>query len=106
MAKKQNKLKPGNKTLFKTPYTFDVSVWEIFYTLCTGATLIVAPKDLHRDPLGLLKFICDESIDLCHFVPSVLQLMLNEMDSQKDYKLPLKYLHLSGEALPAPLAKK
>lgn len=104
--KNQNKLKPGNKTLFKTPYTFDVSVWEIFYTLCTGATLIVAPKDLHRDPLGLLKFICNESIDLCHFVPSVLQLMLNEMDSQKDYKLPLKYLHLSGEALPAPLAKK
>ncbi len=99
-------LKPGNKTLFKTPYTFDVSVWEIFYTICTGATLVVAPKDLHRNPLGLLNFINDESIDLCHFVPSVLQLVLNEMNYHKGYELPLKYLHLSGEALPAPLAKK
>ncbi|WP_225248503.1 AMP-binding protein, partial [Pseudomonas tehranensis] len=44
---------PNDRVLQKTPYSFDVSVWEFFWPLITGATLVVARPDGHRDPAYL-----------------------------------------------------
>src|SRR5690606_31877440 len=40
----------SDRILQKTPATFDVSVWEFFLPLITGATLVVAPPEAHKDP--------------------------------------------------------
>ena len=39
--------------LQKTPVTFDVSVWELFWPLQVGARLVIAAPDGHRDPAYL-----------------------------------------------------
>ena len=39
--------------LQKTPFSFDVSVWEFFWPLMTGARLVLAPPGAHRDPARL-----------------------------------------------------
>ncbi|MGI1848010.1 AMP-binding protein, partial [Rhodococcus sp. SJ] len=41
---------PGDVVLQKTPFTFDVSVWEFFWPLQVGARLVVAEPEVHRDP--------------------------------------------------------
>src|SRR2546429_1619853 len=39
-----------DRVLQKTPLTFDVSVWELFWPLMCGARLVVAPPGAHLDP--------------------------------------------------------
>ena len=93
-------LSPANRFLQKTPYTFDVSVWELFLPMLCGAPLVVAAPGLHRDPQALAALIRAEGVDVVHFVPSMLAAFLDEPGSQG---LVMHSVFCSGEALPAHL---
>ena len=67
--------------LQKTPATFDVSVWEFFLPLISGARLVVAPPGAHRDPRAIAGLIRDYGVTALHFVPSMLALFLDAPDS-------------------------
>lgn len=84
--------------LQKTPFSFDVSVWEFFWTLMFGARLVVAKPDGHTDAQYLLKTIEEKSITTLHFVPSMLNLFLQE--SERGRGRNLRRVICSGEALP------
>ncbi|CDR01299.1 non-ribosomal peptide synthetase [Streptomyces iranensis] len=71
-------LTADDRVLQKTPAGFDVSVWEFFWPLLHGATLVVAAPDGHRDPGYLASLIRRESITTVHFVPSMLRMFLQE----------------------------
>ncbi|WP_157574284.1 non-ribosomal peptide synthetase, partial [Nocardia jejuensis] len=96
--------------LQKTPATFDVSVWEFFWPLQTGARLVVAKPDGHRDPVYLAQVIAEEGITTAHFVPSMLSVFvttgLGEWDATEGPAPRLRQVFASGEALPAPTAQK
>jgi amino acid adenylation domain-containing protein len=90
-------LSPQDKVLQKTPYSFDVSIWETFWTLTQGSTLVVAKPNGHKDPVYLTELIVAQQITLVHFVPSMLDVMLQsdcwpQCTSVKD-------VFCSGEAL-------
>lgn len=87
-----------DKVLQKTPFSFDVSVWEFFWPLITGATLVIARPEGHKDPAYLVDLINRELITTIHFVPSMLQAFLNE-PSAKTCRSIRKTI-CSGEALP------
>ncbi|WAZ26179.1 amino acid adenylation domain-containing protein [Streptomyces cinnabarinus] len=72
------RLDASDRVLQKTPFSFDVSVWEFFWPLMTGATLVVARPGGHRDSGYLARIIQDEDITTLHFVPSMLQVFLTE----------------------------
>ncbi|HET7505625.1 MAG TPA: amino acid adenylation domain-containing protein, partial [Kofleriaceae bacterium] len=69
---------PTDRILQKTPFSFDVSVWEFFWPLMTGACLVVARPEGHRDGRYLVDTIQREQITTLHFVPSMLQVFLLE----------------------------
>ncbi|WP_145193680.1 AMP-binding protein, partial [Pseudomonas sp. URMO17WK12:I11] len=54
--------------LQKTPFSFDVSVWEFLWPLQTGARLVMARPGGHRDPEYLRQVIEHEAITTLHFV--------------------------------------
>ncbi|WFU85657.1 non-ribosomal peptide synthase/polyketide synthase [Bradyrhizobium sp. CIAT3101] len=92
-------LKATDVVLQKTPFGFDVSAWEFFWTLLEGATLVLAPPDAHRDPAALVDLIIGERITTVHFVPSML---VSFMDAKSvDRCTSLRRVLCSGEALPA-----
>ncbi|HWX40369.1 MAG TPA: amino acid adenylation domain-containing protein [Blastocatellia bacterium] len=62
--------------LQKTPFSFDVSVWELFWPLLNGASLVLAAPGGHRDRDYLFDLIEREQISTLHFVPSMLSAML------------------------------
>ncbi|MEV7463440.1 amino acid adenylation domain-containing protein [Streptomyces rubiginosohelvolus] len=66
------RLTEDDRVLLKTPATFDVSVWELFWPLLTGATLVTAGPDDHRDPTALARLLREHRITTVHFVPSML----------------------------------
>lgn len=83
--------------LQKTPYTFDVSVWELLMPMVTGCRLVFANHELHRDPVGIKELLLREKISIVHFVPSMLSAFLQVCNGTL---FPdLKHVICSGEAL-------
>ena len=87
-----------DRVLQKTPYTFDVSVWEFFWPLLNGAQLIVARPGGHQNSWYLVRSIIEQGITVVHFVPSMLNAMLNEPSFEDCTSL--RHIFCSGEALP------
>ncbi|GAA3174169.1 hypothetical protein GCM10020255_064530 [Rhodococcus baikonurensis] len=83
--------------LQKTPFTFDVSVWEFFWPLQVGARLAIAAVDGHRDPAYLAALIASERVTTIHFVPSMLEVFL--ADTVVTRSSALTRVFASGEAL-------
>ncbi|AFY82810.1 non-ribosomal peptide synthetase [Oscillatoria acuminata] len=97
-------LTASDRVLQKTPFSFDVSVWEFFWPLLTGARLIVAQPDGHKDSTYLVKLIAESQITTVHFVPSMLQVFLEERGLENCHSL--RQVFCSGEALPKELADR
>src|SRR5512133_1572471 len=76
-AQETFKLTPDDCILQKTPFSFDVSVWEFFWPLITGASLCIAKPGGHKNNAYLLDVITSNNVTVVHFVPSMLGLFLN-----------------------------
>jgi amino acid adenylation domain-containing protein len=97
-------LTPDSRVLQKTPFAFDVSVWEFFWPLITGARLVIARPGGHRDPEYLIEVIQSNGITLLHFVPSMLRAFLS-MNGMR--RCPgVRQVFASGEALTTELERE
>jgi amino acid adenylation domain-containing protein len=94
----------ADRVLQKTPFSFDVSVWEFYWPLLTGAGLVMARPEGHKDPAYLVETIRKGSITTLHFVPSMLPLFLADRDVPACTSL-LRVI-CSGEALPAAVVRR
>jgi acyl-coenzyme A synthetase/AMP-(fatty) acid ligase len=86
-----------DRVLQKTPFTFDVSVWELLWPLISGACLVVARPGGHRDSVYLVQLIQSQRITTLHFVPSMLDVFLREPEVERC--ATLRQVFCSGEAL-------
>ncbi|MGF7119706.1 non-ribosomal peptide synthase/polyketide synthase [Rhodococcus sp. BE178] len=85
----------SDRVLLKTVFTFDASVWELFWPLQVGASVVVAGRDDHRDPEALARVLVDESVTVAQFVPSVLGAVLDHLGDAAT----LSRVFCGGEAL-------
>ncbi|WP_051856245.1 non-ribosomal peptide synthetase [Streptomyces sp. NRRL B-1347] len=92
-----------DRVLQKTPSSFDVSVWEFFWPLISGAAIVVAPPGAHREPALLARLIQDTGVTTTHFVPSMLRAFTDEPAARECASL--RRVFSSGEALPADLVE-
>jgi amino acid adenylation domain-containing protein/non-ribosomal peptide synthase protein (TIGR01720 family) len=95
---------PGDAVLHKTPFGFDVSVWELFWPLQTGATLVVAAPGEHREPGALVETMRRERVSTVHFVPSMLQQLVEA--GGLEGLTALRRVICSGEELPGALVER
>jgi amino acid adenylation domain-containing protein len=102
-------LTAGDRVLYKTPFTFDVSVWELLWPLARGAAMVIARPDGHRDPEYLLDLITSWEVNVAHFVPSMLDVYTEVLinDGHQTLLPPsVRRVFTSGEALPRLLADR
>ncbi|GGS81893.1 non-ribosomal peptide synthetase [Streptomyces cinerochromogenes] len=98
-------LRPGEAVLHKTPVSFDVAGWELLAPLTTGATVVLARPEGHRDPSYLARLITRHAITTCHFVPSMLDAFLEEPLAASCASV-LRRVVCSGEELTVALAER
>ncbi|WP_405487682.1 amino acid adenylation domain-containing protein [Nocardia sp. NBC_00511] len=96
-------LTTADVVLYKTPETFDVSVWELFWALRVGARLTVLAPGAHRDTRAVARAIIDNGVTTAHFVPSMLALFAAEPEAAGC--ATLRRIFASGEVLPATVAQ-
>src|SRR6185312_4863777 len=94
-------LKPTDRVLQKTPFAFDVSVWEFFWPLLNGACLVMARPEGHKDPYYLGELIERGRISVAHFVPSMLRGFISSGAVARCASL--RHVFCSGEELTADL---
>ena len=94
----QYQLSAADAVLQKTPFSFDVSVWEFFWPLLTGARLVVVEPGGHLDPEYLVRLIQEQRITVLHFVPPMLRVFLDQPGVPRCESL--RHVICSGEALP------
>ncbi|MEU6540194.1 amino acid adenylation domain-containing protein [Streptomyces sp. NPDC047000] len=90
-------LTASDRVLQKTPFGFDVSVWELFWPLLHGAVLVLARPGGHREPDYLAELIARERVTVAHFVPSMLEVFLGCPTAERC--TGLRMVVCSGEAL-------
>jgi amino acid adenylation domain-containing protein len=93
---KEYQLGPNDVVLQKTPYSFDVSVWEFFWPMMTGSTVVFAQPDGHKDVQYLERLIDERGVTTLHFVPSMLRAYL---EGARGTCETVKRIFASGEAL-------
>ncbi len=94
-------LAAGDRVLQKTPFGFDASVWEVFVPLLSGATVVMAEPEGHRDPEYLVRAIREQGVTVVQFVPSQLRLVLAQGGLGECPAL--RRVFSGGEALPGAL---
>ncbi|MEZ5210153.1 amino acid adenylation domain-containing protein [Gordonia sp. (in: high G+C Gram-positive bacteria)] len=97
----------SDAVLYKTPFTFDVSVWELFWPLRVGSRMVVARAGGHRDPAYLREVISTRGVTVLHFVPSMLEVFVDAVRPGAPL-LPgsVRRVFTSGEGLQARLADR
>ena len=89
--------------LQKTPYSFDVSVWELFWWAFHGAKLCFLAPGGERNPLALAETIRKHRVTVLHFVPSMLNVFLQYLDGKpaaaRQSLASVRRVFTSGEAL-------
>jgi len=98
------RLETSDRVIQKTPFTFDVSIWEMFWPLITGARLMITKPDAHADSAYLVDFIAKHGITVAQFVPSMLRIFLQERDLSRCASL--KKVFCAGEALAPDIAQE
>lgn len=97
----------ADAVLYKTPFTFDVSVWELFWPLQVGSRMVIAQADGHRDPDYLRRLIAHRGVTTMHFVPSMLEVYVDATPPGTSLLPPgVRRVFTSGEGLPARLAER
>ncbi|MFB9903359.1 non-ribosomal peptide synthetase [Allokutzneria oryzae] len=97
-------LDTDDRVLQKTASSFDVSVWEFFWPLLQGASIVMAQPDGHRDPAYLAELIQAEGVTTVHFVPPMLQVFLQHPAASGCTSL--RRVFCGGEALPEELHRQ
>src|SRR5208282_2219523 len=97
-------LAADESVLQKTPFSFDVSGWEFFWPLISGARLVMLRPGGHRDAAYLADVIENERITSLHFVPSMLQAFLQGLKPGRCAQVAR--VICSGEALSGELRRE
>ncbi|WP_280234395.1 non-ribosomal peptide synthetase [Nocardia cyriacigeorgica] len=95
--------------LHKTPATFDVSVWELFWWAIVGARVALLEAGGERDPRRIIAAIEHDAVTVLHFVPSMLAAFIGELETDRaavDRIATLRRVFCSGEALPPALVRR
>lgn len=96
-------LTSSDRVLQKTPISFDVSGWELFWPLTVGATMVIAKPEGHRDSEYVKSIILRYGVTVTHFVPSMFQVFLQQEGLLSCSSL--RHVILSGEALSPALVR-
>lgn len=101
-------ISPSDVILQKTPYTFDVSVWEIFWWGLQGASVCLPAQNSEKNPLSIVQAIAENGVTVLHFVPSMFNMFLEGLKLVKDTSVldGIKWIFTSGEALQTNHVKK
>ena len=93
-----------DRVLQNISFSFDPSVWQIFWPLVVGAQLVLPHSKGHQDIAYLVKLIAEQTISVIALVPSLLRVLLEHSELERCQAL--RHIFCGGEALPLDLQQQ
>src|SRR5258708_6957099 len=103
-TKQKFPLSSDDKMMFQFPFTFDMSIPEIFLPLISGARIVIAKSGGQRDSGYLVELMREKKVTETLFVPSMLQVLLEEAKVKECGSV--RRISVGGEKLPVEVVKK
>ena len=82
------------------PFYFDLSVYDIYVPILSGASMVIIPPQHFKFPVRLLEYIRDHEINTIFWVPSALVLVANLRALKAVDISCLKKIMFCGEVMP------
>jgi amino acid adenylation domain-containing protein len=95
---------PVDRMVQKTAFSFDASVWEFFWPLNTGATLVIARPYAEKDGAYMVKTLQEQKVTILQLVPSLLKLLIEQEGFENCESL--RHVFCGGEALPVAVCER
>lgn len=92
--------KHTERVISQAPFHFDLSVFDLFVTLGSGATLVLPPPGIQMLPASYAEFISREQINILYATPATLQSLLRFGCLQKHSWTALRWLLFAGDVMP------
>ena len=103
-AQAKYQLHANDRVLQNTTFSFDASIWELFWPLMAGASMVLARPGGHRDNIYLRDLINEYQITTVQLVPSMLSAFLDEPGVESC--VSLRFVFAIGEFLPAAVVRR
>ena len=97
-------LRAGEAVLQNSSFSFDASVFEIFWPLAVGGRVVLGPPEGHRDPVALIETIRGAGVSTAYFVCSMLEFLLENEGIERC--TGLTRILCGGEALSVDLVRR
>ncbi|WP_406350642.1 amino acid adenylation domain-containing protein [Streptomyces sp. NBC_00658] len=80
-------------------FSFDVSVWEFWASMATGATAVTVPLRIAQSPADFLTLLSEQQVTVLGQVPSVFRSLAMAHEEAGHPELALRYLVFAGESV-------
>ncbi|WP_339239210.1 plipastatin non-ribosomal peptide synthetase PpsC [Bacillus sp. PS217] len=86
--------------MVKTSFSFDASVWQLFWWTLSGASAYLLPPGWEKDPALIVQAIHQENVTTAHFIPAMLNSFLDQAEIERlSDRTSLKRVFAGGEPL-------
>ncbi|TKY87080.1 hypothetical protein EX895_003757 [Sporisorium graminicola] len=97
----------GDRFLWQSSMSFDLSVVQIFSALCAGGTILIAKQGTRSDPEALAAFMVETGPTVTYFTPTQFTMILESAaDEVAKLASTLRFAMFAGERLPVRLAQR
>jgi amino acid adenylation domain-containing protein len=82
------------------PFHFDLSIFDIYLPLKHGASLVLIPEEIGKEPQGLAEIVARHQITIWYSAPSILSLLAQFAKSLKNDFSSVRQVLFAGEVFP------
>ncbi|MEC1867265.1 non-ribosomal peptide synthetase [Bacillus paralicheniformis] len=90
--------------VLKSSFSFDASIWQLFWWMIPGASMYLLPQGWEKDPALMTEAFVNEGVTTAHFIPAMANSFLDQVEMETEEKRTslaktLKHVFAGGEAL-------
>ncbi|MBT2230238.1 non-ribosomal peptide synthetase/MFS transporter [Nonomuraea sp. NEAU-A123] len=96
-------LGPHDRILALSALSFDLSVYDVYGALATGATLVMGEPSADKDPAAWARLVTEHRVTVWNSVPALMELLVDHAEHEGTDLSSLRLVLMSGDWIPLTL---
>ncbi|WP_411859318.1 amino acid adenylation domain-containing protein [Bacillus velezensis] len=68
--------------VLKSSFSFDASIWQLFWWTMSGASVYLLPAGWEKDPVRMIEAFASEKVTTAHFIPAMVNSFLDALETE------------------------
>ncbi|WP_324658739.1 amino acid adenylation domain-containing protein [Bacillus velezensis] len=70
--------------VLKSSFSFDASIWQLFWWTMSGASVYLLPAGWEKDPVRMIEAFASEKVTTAHFIPAMVNSFLDALETEPE----------------------